>query len=101
MKAKVESQQKAGKNVNIMIWDSEKLNIDGKPLSEYIAFMYRNILPNPAWEYSISNMIPTEYYDVVKEPIDHFTNPQIQIANIALGDYGPSGIKLSTEEYLR
>ncbi len=101
VKAKVESQQKAGKNVNIMIWDSEKLNIDGKPLSEYIAFMYRNILPNPAWEYSISNMIPTEYYDGVKEPIDHVTNPQKQIANIALGDYGPSGIKLSTEEYLR
>lgn len=100
IEAKVESRRKAGANINLMVWDSEKLNIDGKPLGEYIAFMYRNILPNPSWQYSISNMVPTEYFDGVKDPIDHVTDPHKQIADVALGDYGPLGIKVSVDEYL-
>lgn len=70
-----------------MVWDSEKLNIDGIPLGEFIAFMYRNILPDQDWEYSISNMTPTDYFDGVEEPIQKVTDPHKQIANIALGDY--------------
>lgn len=97
---KVESRRKAGAKVNLMVWDSEKLNIDGKPLGEYIAFMYRNILPNSSWQYSISNMEPTEYFDGEKDPIDHVTDPQKQIADKALGDYGPLGIKMSAEDYI-
>lgn len=100
VKAKVERLRKEGRKVNLMVWDSEKLNIDGKPLGEYIAFMYRNILPNPEWQYSISNMLPTEYFDGVKEPVDHVTDPQKQVAHIALGDYGPLGLKMSAEEFL-
>lgn len=100
VEAKVERLRKEGRRVNLMVWDSEKLNIDGKPLGEYIAFMYRNILPNPEWQYSISNMLPTEYFDGVKEPVDHVTDPQKQVAHIALGDYGPLGLKMSAEEFL-
>ncbi len=99
--AKVERLNKEGGKVNLMVWDSEKLNIDGIPLGENIAFMYRNILPNSAWPYSISNMLPTEYYDGVREPIDMVTEPDRQIAHIALGDYGPLGQKSSTADYLK
>ncbi|WP_300504514.1 hypothetical protein [uncultured Duncaniella sp.] len=98
--AKVERDIKDGRNVNLFVWDCDKLNIDGKPLGEYITFMYRNILPNPAWPHSISNMVPTEYYDGIHEPIETVVNPQKQIAHIALGDYGPFGIKMSAENYL-
>ena len=101
IKAYVDSSMAAGEKINLFIWDSEKKNIDGKPLGEYIAFMYRNILPDASWEYSIASMIPTEYFDGMLEPIDHVTQPERQIAHIALGDYGPFGHKLSTDDFLR
>lgn len=100
IEAKTESLKNSGMKINLMVWDSEKLNIDGIPLGERIAVMYRNILPNSNWQYSISNMIPTEYYDGKTEPIDKVSDPTRQIAHIALGDYGPLGIKVSTDDYL-
>lgn len=100
IKARVEEGKKRGEKINLFVWDSEKKNIDGKPLGEYIAFMYRNILPNAEWEHSIATMIPTEYYDGKLEPIDHVTQPERQVAHIALGDYGPLGKKMSTADFL-
>jgi len=100
IKAYVETAKKSGEKINLFIWDSEKNNIDGKPLGEYIAFMYRNILPDAGWEHSIATMIPTEYFDGKLEPIDHVTQPERQVAHIALGDYGPLGKKISTSDFL-
>ncbi len=98
---KVRNEKSLGKKINLIVWDSEKTNIDGKPLGEYIALMYRNILPNPNWPYSISNMLPTDYYDSTGEPIDHVTQPERQLAHIALGDYGPLGTKESTSDFMK
>ncbi|MGM9853076.1 MAG: hypothetical protein ACI30N_03805 [Muribaculaceae bacterium] len=97
---KVAAQTKAGERVNLFVWDSSKKNVDGKPIGETIAFMYRNILPDKSWPHSIANMIPTDYMDDKGEPIDHVTDPSRQIADIALGDYGPRGRKVSTSVYL-
>lgn len=55
--------EEQGGFVNLMVWDSEKKNIDGKPIGEYIALMYRNILPNPDCPYSMVKMTPTAYKD--------------------------------------
>lgn len=101
IKSDIDSRKGAGEKINLFVWDSEKKNIDGKPLGEYIAFMYRNILPDASWEHSIASMIPTEYFDGTLEPIDHVTQPERQIAHIALGDYGPLSHKISTSEFLQ
>lgn len=98
---KVASEREQGEFVNLIIWDSEKVNIEGNPIGEYIALMYRNILPDLSWQYSISTMLPTAYKDETGEPIDHVTNPERQLAHKALGDYGPLGIKILTSEYLK
>lgn len=100
IKAKVDSANAAGGLVNLFVWDSEKINIDNQPIGEVIAVMYRNILPDKNWEYSIANMEPTEYKDETGDPIDHVTNPEKQLAHVALKDYGPLGTKISTEEFL-
>lgn len=97
---KVAEKKQAGELVNLLVWDSEKVNVDGKPIGETIAFMYRNILPDTSWPHSIANMIPTDYMDATGEPIDHVTDPSRQIADIALGDYGPRGVKISVAEFL-
>lgn len=101
IEGKIKKEKADGKRINLIVWDSEKKNIDGKPLGEYIALMYRNILPDSGWPYSISNMIPTDYYDSTGEPIDHVTQPEKQLAHIALGDYGPLGVKESTSDFLK
>ena len=90
-----------GERMNLFVWDSEKLNVDGKPIGEVIAVMYRNILPDATWEYSIANMLPTAYKDETGEPIDHVTHPERQLAHLALGDYGPLGVKYATNEFLK
>ena len=100
IKAYVEAAKRRGEKINLFVWDSEKKNIDGKPLGEYIAFMYRNILPDAGWEHSIATMLPTEYYDGTLEPIDHVTQPERQVAHIALSDYGPLGNKVTTSAFL-
>ncbi len=100
IKAKVEALKQAGGHWNLFVWDSEKIDVDGKPLGEVIAFMYRNILADETWEYSIASMLPTNYYDAEGEPIDKVTAPDRQLAHLALGDYGPYGMKHSTEDFL-
>lgn len=100
IREKVAGEVRAGKRVNLLVWPSTKLNVDGKPIGETIAFMYRNILPDKSWQYSIANMLPTDYMDATGEPIDHVTDPSRQIADVALGDYGPRGIKISAAEFL-
>lgn len=92
--------EEQGGFVNLMVWDSEKKNIDGKPIDEYIALMYRNILPNPDCLYSMVKMTPTAYKDEKGEPIDHVTDPENQLAHLALGRYGPIGTKISTQLFL-
>lgn len=101
VKAKIDNMNNAGDRVNLFIWDSEKRNIDNKPLGEVFVVMYRNILPNASWEHSIANMEPTAYKDATGEPIDHVTDPYKQIAHKALGDYGPCGVKYSTDDFLK
>ncbi len=101
IQAKVNSLNAQGGRVNLIVWDSEKKNIDGKPIGEIIVIMYRNILPNKDFEYSISRMKATAYKDATGEPIDHVTEPEKQLAHLALGDYGPYGTKISTTDYLK
>ena len=101
IRAKVEQMNNQGERMNLFVWDSEKLNVDGKPIGEVIAVMYRNILPDATWEYSIANMLPTAYKDETGEPIDHVTHPERQLAHLALGDYGPLGVKYATDEFLK
>lgn len=86
--------------MNLFVWDSEKINVDGKPIGEVFAVMYRNILPDSTWPYSIANMLPTAYMDADGEPIDHVTQPDRQLAHLALGDYGPLGVKYATKDFL-
>ncbi len=104
VKSKVEELNDAGEHWNLFVWDSEKLNIDNDSIGEHIVFMYRNILPNKEWEYSIANMDPTDYYNEDTDPvdpIDKVKDPSKQIADVALGDYGPRGIKESTADFLK
>ncbi|MCI5756857.1 MAG: hypothetical protein MR624_06485 [Bacteroidales bacterium] len=100
IRAKVEEMNGRGEHVNLFVWDSEKLNVDGKPIGEVFAVMYRNILPDRTWPYSIANMLPTAYKDADGEPIDHVTQPDKQLAHLALGNYGPLGVKYSTTDFL-
>ncbi len=97
---KVESLKLTGGHWNLFVWDSEKVDVDGKALGDVIALMYRNILADETWENSIAGMLPTNYYDAEGEPIDKVTVPERQFAHLALGDYGPYGMKYSTEEFL-
>ena len=101
IQSKVNEMNANGEYVNLFIWDSEKKNIDGNPIGEIVAVMYRNILPDKKWEHSIANMIPTAYKDEDGEPIDHVTNPDKQLAHKALGDYGPLGVKVSNDDFLQ
>lgn len=101
IQSKVNEMNANGEYVNLFIWDSEKKNIDGNPIGEFVAVMYRNILPDKNWEHSIANMIPTAYKDKNGDPIDHVTNPDKQLAHKALGDYGPLGVKVSNDEFLQ
>lgn len=101
IQSKVNEMNANGEYVNLFIWDSEKINVDGKPIGEVVAIMYRNILPDKKWEHSIATMIPTDYKDDKGEPIDHVDNPEKQLAHKALGDYGPLGVKVSNDDFLR
>lgn len=101
IQSKVNEMNANGEYVNLFIWDSEKKNIDGNPIGEIVAIMYRNILPDKEWEHSIATMIPTAYKDEDGEPIDHVTNPDKQLAHKALGDYGPLGVKVSNDDFLQ
>ena len=99
---KVNEMNANGQYVKLFVWDSEKINVDGKPIGEVVAIMYRNILPDKKWEHSIATMTPTDYKnDKGEDPIDQVKNPEKQLAHKALGDYGPLGVKVSNDEFLR
>lgn len=100
IEAKVEMLNREGGHWNLFVWDSEKMDVDGKPIGNVIATMYRNILPDKEWEYSIAGMTPTDYYDAAGEPIEKVTDPDKQLAHLALGDYGPYGYKYNTDDFL-
>lgn len=100
IKQLIEDKNAAGNHINLFVWDSGQLDVDNKPIGNVIAVMYRNILANPDWEYSIANMLPTEYKDETGEPYQHVTDPAKQIAHIALGDYGPYGVKMSSDDFM-
>lgn len=81
----------------VLEWDETIVDVNGKAIGDIIAIMYRNILPDETWENSIKNMEPIASYD---DPYSKITNPDTQIAHIALGDYGPLGVKQTTDEFL-
>ena len=93
---RVSEMKIADASCQLIVWDSERLDIDNKPIGNTIVTMYRQILPNKDWPFSIANMQVTPYGN----PVDNITNPDKQLAHKALGDYGPYGIKHSTREFL-
>lgn len=102
IQSKVDEMNANGEYVNLFVWDSERKNIDGKPIGEIVAIMYRNILPDRDWEHSIARMTPTNYKnDKGEDPIDQVTSPNDQLAHLALGDYGPLGVKVKNEDFLK
>ena len=100
IKQLIEEKNAAGGHINLFVWDSGMRDVDGKPLGDVIAVMYRNILANPDWEHSIANMLPTDYKDESGEPYQHVTDPTRQVAHIALGDYGPYGVKMPSADFI-
>jgi len=89
----------AGRYIHLIAWDRERPSFFGadKPIGNTITGMYRNILPNKNWEHSISNMKVTPYGDPVTSSRQ---DPEHMQADLALGDYGPRGTKVSTKEFL-
>ena len=97
IRQKVEKERSEGKSVQLIEWDRERKSVEGKEIGNCIVTLYRNILPNKAWEHSISNMIPTPYGDPVNAAQ---AAPSRMIAHKALGDYGPYGMKYPNEQFL-
>ena len=92
--------KEAAKNIPysyVLEWDETIVDDKGTAIGEIITVMYRNILPDRSWEYSISNLVPTPYGN----PYNSITDAERQVAHMALGDYGPLGIKYSTAEFLQ
>lgn len=101
VKQKVSAQNAQGKNTQLIVWDRTRKSVEGKEIGNCIVTMYRNILANGNWEYSIANsnkIIPTPYGNPVERAK---ADPDHMIARRALGEYGPQGIKVSTADYLR
>ena len=95
--AKVAEEKARGRYWQLIVWDRERLSVENKPIGDCIVTMYRNILPNKAWEYSISQMIATPYGDPVNTASK---DPDHMIAHKALGEYGPNGMKYATADFL-
>ena len=92
--------KEAAKNIPysyLLEWDETIVDDKGTAIGEIITVMYRNILPDRSWEYAISNLVPTPYGN----PYNSITDAERQTAHMALGDYGPLGIKYSTSEFLQ
>jgi len=81
----------------LMEWNEEQLDKEGRKISDIITVLYRNILPDKSWQYSMSTMTPTPYGD----PYNSITDADRQMAHKALGDYGPLGKKYTTDEFLQ
>ena len=97
IREKVEAEVAQGKHWQLIVWDRERKSVEGNEIGDCIVTMYRNILPDKTWEYSISNMIATPYGDPVNTAK---ANPDKMIARKALGEYGPHGQKYPTAEFL-
>lgn len=97
IRKKVESEKSNGKCVELIEWDRQRKSVEGNEIGDCIVILYRNILPNKNWKYSISRMIPTPYGDPVNTSKN---NSNSMIAHLALGDYGPYGLKYPTDEFL-
>ena len=94
---KVEAKKAKVGHWQLVVWDRERKSVEGNAIGDCIVTMYRNILPDKSWEYSISSMIPTPYGDPVNTAQE---NPDKMIARRALGKYGPHGWKYTTAEFL-
>ena len=96
----VSKAKEAGKYINLVVWDRERASYFGPetPIGNCITVMYRNILPNKNWEHSMSNMTPTPYGDPVTAAK---ADPEHLQADVALGEYGPRGKKVTSEEFLK
>lgn len=81
----------------LMEWDEEIVDNQGRKISDIITVLYRNILPDKTWQYSMSTMTPTPYGD----PYNSITDANKQMAHKAIGDYGPLGRKYTTDEFLK
>ena len=90
----------AGEYINLVVWDRERPSYFGpeKPIGNCITVMYRNILPNKEWEHSMSRMKPTPFGDPVTSSLE---DPENMQADLFLGEYGPRGTKVTTEEFLK
>lgn len=97
VRSKVEAEKAKGGHWQLVVWDREQKSVEGNAIGDCIVTMYRNILPDKSWEYSISSMIPTPYGDPVNTAQE---NPDKMIARRALGKYGPHGWKYATAEFL-
>ncbi|MBQ8493390.1 MAG: hypothetical protein IJ464_03830 [Alistipes sp.] len=98
--AKLADVKKAMENIPysyLMEWDEERLDNQGRKISDIITVLYRNILPDTTWQYSMSTMTPTPYGD----PYNSITDPDKQVAHRALGNYAPLGKKHKTDEFLQ
>lgn len=98
--AKLADVKKAMQNIPysyLMEWDEKRLDNQGREINNIITVLYRNILPDKSWPYSMSNMTPTPYGD----PYNSITDPDKQLAHKALGDYGPLGTKYTTDRFLQ
>lgn len=98
--AKLADVKKAMQNIPysyLMEWDEKRLDNQGREINNIITVLYRNILPDKNWPYSMSNMTPTPYGD----PYNSITDPDKQVAHKALGDYGPLGTKYTTDSFLQ
>jgi len=97
---RVAEAKAAGEYINLVVWDRERPSYFGHdvPIGNCITVMYRNILPNEEWEHSMSQMTPTPFGDPVTSSLKDPANMQ---ADLALGEYGPRGTKVGTEEFLK
>jgi len=95
----VNDAKEKGQYIYLTVWDRERASFFGpdKPIGKTITIMYRNILPNKNWEHSMAHMKPTPYGDAVKSSME---DPEHMQADLALGEYGPRGKKVKTEDFL-
>ncbi len=108
IQAHVKAQNAKGINTQLLVWDCSKLsyfarteqrkdaNGNLETIGNTMIIMYRNILPDKTWEHSMAKMKSIKLYNLLEAKDD----PQNCIAKYALGEYGPHGIKVSTDEYL-
>lgn len=108
IEARVKAENEKGNNTQILVWDSsilsyyarteDRKDANGNPetIGNTMIIMYRNILPDKTWEHSMAKMTPILLYNLLTAKED----PMNCIAKYALGEYGPQGVKVSTDQFL-